>query len=364
MQLWRCLPMRSAHDYAANSSPGNYRCQPREPTHKKADKPGYSLLRLSHDGVPPFGAQTGANVMIDATVPASQPSSPAHASAHPSRRKAKLDVLRQWKPSVSHPAILKEVVLRSVYAQRLLGVTFFRAQIAVYQISVLLPIFTSQQDGEKFGGMLQEKLTAVRSDLRDEVARLQKIIDDNGVEVGTVAYSDQQVDTVPLYTPEANIYLGLLTTFDDVISKADVLWLSGLWRHVQRDNCIHYWRTRLVSFAREINTLQVRARGAMQRHAQLKRNNEAARTLARKHRRDAIGSEAPENTPSSGLPDLSDALAADIPSTDLPSDAEIEAGFAADAMASVDGAATASDEAVVEAKPKRTRKKAAEALAA
>jgi hypothetical protein len=257
-----------------------------------------------------------------------------------SKRQGKLDVLRTWKPSVSHPALMVETTIRSVYAQRMLSITFFRAQMSVYQIGVMLPIFTSQEMGNEFENLLGELMGKLKVDLKAEIDRMHQLRDNNGVDVSSIVYPDKEVQAVPLYTPEASTFLGMLQSFDEVLCTADALWLSGVWRRVQRENCINYWRGRMVTFAREINSLQLRARGAMRRAAVHRAAAEAAKEAARQHRRDQIGIEAPAG----GAP-------------------------AAESAESVEGSTPALDapvmepanDKVAELKPKRTRSKKAAA---
>jgi len=193
-----------------------------------------------------------------------------------SRRSKNLDRWKRWKPSVSHPRLDRDVTLRSVFAQRMFTMTFYRAQVAVYGVSVMLPIICSPEQCHKFDQNLHKLLKDVHDKLANEVARLEKVKTDNGVR-GAITYTAPYADTVGLYTPEAGMFLALLVQFDRLAALADELWMCVQWTKDQRSQCIFTWRNVLLRLAREMNQLQVRAKGAIRRHREMVSRNEAKR---------------------------------------------------------------------------------------
>jgi len=191
-----------------------------------------------------------------------------------SRRTLRLEQLKRWKPSVSHPCLSRDLTLSSVYAQRLFSTTFFRAQIAVYGVTVMLPIICSQDQCRQFDLNIETLLKDVHDKLIVETKQLEKIKADNGVS-GALTYTAPLAASVGLYTPEAGRFLALLIGFDRIATLADELWMCTTLTKDQRNTVIFKWRNILLRLSREINLIQVRAKGAINRHkAMLARNDE------------------------------------------------------------------------------------------
>jgi hypothetical protein len=194
-------------------------------------------------------------------------------------RTAKLERLKKWKPSVSHPCLHRDVKLFSVFAQRLFSMTFFRAQVAVYSVSVMLPIICTQQQCEQFDKDLHKLLKDTQAKLTDEIARVRKVKEDNGVK-GAITYTDPLAAEVGLYTPEAGMFLGILQSFDVLATIVDELWMTTMWEKSQRNASIFMWRNVLLRLASEMNKLQIRARSAVSRQQALVANKEMKRTAS------------------------------------------------------------------------------------
>lgn len=243
-----------------------------------------------------------------------------------SQRKHRMDGLKAWEPSVSHPCRPRDITLKSVFSQRLLGMNFYRAQIAVYTISVIMPIMASQADASAVEDILNDKLGKIRSDLDVEIGRLRKVCEDNAIDTEGMRYTDAIDEQVPIYTPEANAFLNLLLQFDVLAQLADILWMSTQWRQDQRNRCIHEWRSRLVNFAREINTLQIRGRMAIRRRDSEKLATMVAKEQARLTRRTSDGDSIDTQDNDSNTGSDGSALAMEVgqpPSMDVGGDSEL-----------------------------------------
>ena len=193
-----------------------------------------------------------------------------------SRRTLRLERMKNWRPSVSHPCLSRDFTLSSVYAQRLFSMTFFRAQIAVYGVTVMLPIICSQEQCRQFDLNIENLLKDAITRLSVETKQLEKIKEDNGVS-GAMTYTDPMETSVGLYTPEAGRFLALLTGFDRIAILADELWMCTTLTKDQRNQVIFKWRNILLRISREINLIQVRAKAAISRHKAMLAKNEMRR---------------------------------------------------------------------------------------
>ncbi len=117
---------------------------------------------------------------------------------------------------------------------------------------------TGEKNMDKIVEMVETAFTQVTTDLNEEMARVQKMIDDNGVVIPSV-YKHPVTLTVRHSTPMSAHYFGIIQQLDKLISEFEKLWLSGVWKDGQRDAAGREWQRRVARLGSDINNREQRA---------------------------------------------------------------------------------------------------------
>lgn len=191
---------------------------------------------------------------------------PRHQGPDPrSNTQKRLRALQNWRPSVSVYSEMRTFTFGSKMTQDLFLRVFARAQIAIYTVMSTLPVFVKPDEFREFEALLTDVLGEVGSELSAELARLTKIREENGIPDLAGEFTQPQNEAVVIYTAEAARFLRILVEFDRLVALANRIYFNGLWSKSQVDDCLHTWRRRIEGMGRELNALQVRARGAQRR---------------------------------------------------------------------------------------------------
>lgn len=181
---------------------------------------------------------------------------------------------RERRAPVSQAVVRIRLHLRSRHAQRVFRRSYTTAARALYTLSVMLRVYATQTEAEHVGAVADGMLDAVREDLAGEIARMEKLIADQGIDLGAVEYTEPQEFEAAISTPKAGQYLGLIREMDRFIALVDLLWLSGVYTDSQYSAGSYQWQRRLVKLANRLRNL---AQHAM---ALARREDGAERSLA------------------------------------------------------------------------------------
>lgn len=145
-------------------------------------------------------------------------------------------------------------------SQKVYEATKEPAQISFYIFDVLLVIRfndspTSQKQYNLVSAEIEKRFTEIEGELDKELARLKVLADNLGVDRAE-CYTNENPNTVRIYSASFGRYLDLLSKMDLICRDMDGLWLSRAVSNVERNNCMIRWRNRLIRFNREVYNLR------------------------------------------------------------------------------------------------------------
>lgn len=176
--------------------------------------------------------------------------------------------------SKSHPYFVHRVKLRSLHAQQVFDRGFEIYANAIFSLSVVLRIIGTDQQARDVEGVVDERMNKAFEDLRNEVARLEKLAEANGIEFAGIEYSRPKEVEAKITSPRAVRYLGLIREFDGMVARLDALWLSGVIPDSNYSRSLYEWKRRLLRLAGGIRSISTRAMtAARKKGAQLSEND-------------------------------------------------------------------------------------------
>ncbi len=165
----------------------------------------------------------------------------------------------------SRAIIRRAVDLKSLQAQRVMHRSFDKLKQSLFSLSVILRIISDDESEiEKIDAYIDEQFASTEQDLALEQARLQKVLEDNGVEEAA-QYSRPEHYEIEIDSPRANVFLRMVTQLDTLMSLIDTAWLCGEFNDTQKKNATFLWQQRLIKLAGRIIALERRARIAASR---------------------------------------------------------------------------------------------------
>jgi hypothetical protein len=167
--------------------------------------------------------------------------------------------------SKSHPFFTQKAKLHSFHAQQVFDRGFEICTGAIFSLSVVLRIIGSDQQASEVEGVVDERINKAFEDIRNEIARLDKLAEANGVEFSGIEYSRPKEVEAKITSPRAVRYLGLIREYDGLVAKLDTLWISGVIPDGNYSRSIYEWKRRLLRLAGNIRSIAGRAMIAARR---------------------------------------------------------------------------------------------------
>lgn len=165
----------------------------------------------------------------------------------------------------SHPYFTQKVRLHSFHAQQVFDRGFELCANAIFSLSVVLRIIGTDEQAREVEGIVDERLNKMFEDIRGEAARLEKLAEANGIEFKGINYSHPKEIEAKITSPRAVRYVGLIREFDDLVTKLDTLWLSGVIPDGNYSRSIYEWKRRILRLAGTIRSIAGRAVNAARR---------------------------------------------------------------------------------------------------
>lgn len=216
-------------------------------------------------------------------------------------------------PSASHPYTERAVPLNSSYAQKLFLGLFPRAQLTVYGIQVMLPIIGRDDNNDAVESILLKMLETQLTAIKNETARIHKLLRDNSTEVN-LKYTDAKTFTTNIYVPTANRMLSILEHYDRLNEAADAAWHAGLLTSTQRKTVSSSWRRAIAKLVREMHSIYMRSKAAARRDGERRKNeeNERRRARATRVRRPAVAAASAETVVEASAVESEDTPVGDV----------------------------------------------------
>lgn len=134
----------------------------------------------------------------------------------------------------SVPYLEQELRLHSEHAQHAFRRVFPRVSRALYAIDVIMHLIGNDKTAAKAAESVNALIDRCASDLREDVARYQKLCKDNGVP-DRVKFTNPMMAAVRISSPFDSRYLALLLALDDFVSVTEVLRITAVFDAKQKE---------------------------------------------------------------------------------------------------------------------------------
>lgn len=190
---------------------------------------------------------------------------------------------------VSQAVVRTKVKLRSRQAQQTFRRSYNTAARASYTLAVMLRIYASDAEAEGVGAIADEMLTGVRDEIAAEIARMEIVLKEHGIEGGAVDYTEPEEFDAEVSSPRASQFLMLLGSMDRFIGLMDLLWLSGVYTDTQYHAGCYQWQRRMTKLANRLRNLAQRSMALARRDDDDSRRSLAAELLGHSVDEDGAG---------------------------------------------------------------------------
>jgi len=164
----------------------------------------------------------------------------------------------------SRPIFQRKVTLNSLQAKRIIDRSFKKLRHALFQTSVIMKITYSEEEIAAVDSTIDKSLDKEQQDISNEKARIQKLLDDNGITTLAV-YTKPEEFILDIDSPRANRFLRLVIAVDELIHLIDTAWLSGEISDSVKKDLTYQQQQRLIKAAGQIIGLESRTRAAAAR---------------------------------------------------------------------------------------------------
>jgi hypothetical protein len=164
------------------------------------------------------------------------------------------------KVEFSNPYVLKAVSLSTTPAQLVFETAFDECAVSMRNLSSVLPtLVKNQSDMMAVNGAVDHLINNALADLRKESARIKKIADDNGIEMGKLSYTNALLVQARLTCSKAGQYLQIITELDELICLVHSAWFAGFIADDAKSGLERQWRRKAIGVAAEIKNITNRA---------------------------------------------------------------------------------------------------------
>lgn len=175
-------------------------------------------------------------------------------------------VRRMKADEFSNPYLNQEIRINSSPAQAVFADGFDRCDAALRSLSVVLPaVLRNEHEIAAVNGAVEHLLNNALSDLHTEQSRVQKIAEDNGLEIGKVNYTNVVAYQAKITCNKSGQYLQLIRDLDKLIESIHSTWLVGFINDEARAALERQWRRKILSVVAEIEAIAKRAFAAAQK---------------------------------------------------------------------------------------------------
>jgi len=160
--------------------------------------------------------------------------------------------------TISQPYITREVTLHSDHAQRAFRRVYKSVSDSFYLMGIVFRIIGSKEEVEGVETLVNDLLKDTKTDLQNEMARLTKLCDDNGIDVD-LNFTEVATMSARITSPRGAEFLAMIEEADRVIMVMSTLWLSAIFDDSQYSAMSYMWQRRLVKLAGRIRNITATA---------------------------------------------------------------------------------------------------------
>lgn len=181
------------------------------------------------------------------------------AAGKKTEKKAENQAARR-KIEFSNPYIQRVVLLNTTPAQLVFDTAFNECATSMRNLSAVLPnLIKDQTEMMAVNGAVEHLLNTALAELRNETARIKKIADDNGIEMGKLHYTNAVSVDANLTSPKIGQYLQIVIEMDELICLVHSAWFAGFITDDVKSSMERKWRRKAVGVAAQIKSITNRA---------------------------------------------------------------------------------------------------------
>ena len=166
----------------------------------------------------------------------------------------------------SNPFLTQEVKIHSSPAQAVFENGFEKCDSALRSLSVVLPaVLKSDNEIMTVNGAVDHLINNAFVNLRNESARLKKIAEDNGIEIGRVNYTNVTAYQAKITCNKSGQYLQMIRELDKLMELVHSTWLAGFIADDAKGALERQWRRKTLGVSAEITAILARAFSAAQK---------------------------------------------------------------------------------------------------
>lgn len=158
----------------------------------------------------------------------------------------------ETKPANSRPYVVQNIPLQSFHAQQVFRRGFDSYSDAIYSLSVVLRAVGTESQVCDMEGLIDEKLNKAQADIHNEIIRLEKVAENNGITLDAINYSHPAVVEARISSHRSAKYAGIIREFDGMIAKLDAMWLSGTIPDQEYSRILYEWKRRILRIATHV----------------------------------------------------------------------------------------------------------------
>ncbi|WP_439848238.1 hypothetical protein [Salmonella enterica] len=159
----------------------------------------------------------------------------------------------------SRPVFKQALKVNSLQAQRVMERSFERVSNSLFSIDVILRIIGEQDEIDQVETVILEHIAKVSEDLDKATAQLNKLMEDNGIDM-MPGYTNPTEYTIEINSPQVAQFAHLIRKLDTLMGIVDTLWLNTVLTSKQRTDATYQWQQRLIKLAGRIIGIEKRAR--------------------------------------------------------------------------------------------------------
>ena len=173
---------------------------------------------------------------------------------------------RKKADEFSNPFLTQEVKIHSSPAQAVFENGYEKCDSALRSLSVVLPaVLKSDNEIMTVNGAVDHLINNAFANLRNESARLKKIAEDNGIEIGRVNYTNVTAYQAKITCNKSGQYLQMIRELDRLMELVHSTWLAGFIADDAKGALERQWRRKTLGVSAEISAILARAFSAAQK---------------------------------------------------------------------------------------------------
>jgi hypothetical protein len=173
---------------------------------------------------------------------------------------------RKKADEFSNPFLTQDVKIHSSPAQAVFKNGYEKCDSALRSLSVVLPaVLKNDNEIMTVNGAVDHLINNAFANLRNESARLKKIAEDNGIEIGRVNYTNVTTYQAKITCNKSCQYLQMIRELDRLMELVHSTWLAGFIADDAKGALERQWRRKTLGVSAEISAILVRAFSAAQK---------------------------------------------------------------------------------------------------